>query len=463
VPLAQVIDDADVTCWRDRAERAEARAAELEARVEELSEQVAVLSRMLFGRSSEKRNAAAARGAGETEQRDARGGKGGEGRRGQRPGSKGHGRRDYSHLDTREEVHDIPEDQRCCAGCGAGFAFLGYDDSEQVDWQVTITRIVHRRRRYKRTCACAGARTVTAPVPPKPVAKGRFTAGFLARLLYEKYVLGRPLHRIAVALAADGLQVAEGTLSGALKDLHALLGPLVEAVVARNAAAAHVHADETSWRVFERVEGKDGTRWWLWVFVAEDTVVFVMDPTRSAGVLERHLGIDRAGGALDGDRRLVLSSDFYTVYQCLGRLEGVDPLWCWAHIRRYFIRAGDAHVQLRYWRDQWVERIAVLYAAHRAMAAAGPGSGEHRDAARAFDQALEAMDTARREQAAVYSLHPAAQKVLATLDREWDGLVRHRDFPDIALDNNPAEVRHEVARFEWTRRKEGRLLMWSAA
>jgi hypothetical protein len=29
--------------------------------------------------------------------------------------------------------------------------------------------------------------------------------------------------------------------------------------------------------------------------------------------------------------------------------------------------------------------------------------------------------------------------VLATLEREWDGLARHRDFPDIALDNNPAE------------------------
>ncbi|WP_322749734.1 MULTISPECIES: IS66 family transposase [unclassified Frankia] len=38
-----------------------------------------------------------------------------------------------------------------------------------------------------------------------------------------------------------------------------------------------------------------------------------------------------------------------------------------------------------------------------------------------------------------HSLHPAAKKVLATLDREWDGLVRHRDFPDVALDNNPAE------------------------
>ncbi|OHV31127.1 hypothetical protein BBK14_16555 [Parafrankia soli] len=29
--------------------------------------------------------------------------------------------------------------------------------------------------------------------------------------------------------------------------------------------------------------------------------------------------------------------------------------------------------------------------------------------------------------------------MLATLDREWDGLVRHRGFPDVALDNNTAE------------------------
>jgi len=32
-----------------------------------------------------------------------------------------------------------------------------------------------------------------------------------------------------------------------------------------------------------------------------------------------------------------------------------------------------------------------------------------------------------------------ANKALATLDREWDGLIAHRDFPVIGLDNNPAE------------------------
>jgi hypothetical protein len=59
---------------------------------------------------------------------------------------------------------------------------------------------------------------------------------------------------------------------------------------------------------------------------------------------------------------------------------------------------------------------------------------------RGVDQALGIMDTVRREQALIYSLHPAAKKVLATFDREWDGLARHRGFPDIALDNY-ADVR----------------------
>lgn len=437
-------DAADVAYWRARAERAEGQVGELEVRVAELSEQVAVLSRMLFGRSSERMNPIPARGgqAGEPDRLDTRGPRDRdepERKRGQRPGSKGHGRRDYSHLDSREEIHDVPADQRVCACCGLEFEFLGSETSEQVDWQVMITRVVHRRLRYRRRCECPGHRTVIAPPAPNPIPKGRFTPSFLARLLYEKYVLGLPVHRIVRALAAEGLGVPEGTVCGALRSTAELLVPLESAIVERNAHAVHVHADETSWRVFEQIEGKNSYRWWLWVFLAQDTVVFTMDPTRSTAVLARHFGIDRTEATLPQGRRLVLSTDFYTAYQCLARVEGIDPLWCWAHIRRYFIRAGDAHVQLRIWRDQWVARIADLYLAHRAMVTAEVGSVAHTQARQAFDQALNTMDTVRRDQAALYSLHPAAKKVLATLDREWGGLARHRDFPDIALDNNPAE------------------------
>ncbi len=446
VSAETVIDDAvGVAYWRERAVRAEERLVVAEARISEVVEQVAVLSRMLFGQSSEKTGSGSdgdpAVGAepGGSERPDAADGAGPVRARGQRPGSKGHGRRDYSGLETAEEVHDVPAGQRVCAGCGVEFEFLGSECSEQIDWQVRITRIVHRRLRYRRRCGCAGPRTVIAPVPPNPVAKGRFTHRFLARLLYQKYVLGLPVHRIVRALAADGLAVAEGTVAGALRAVADLLVPLEEAIAARNARAVHVHADETSWRVFEQTEGKDGHRWWLWVFIAADTVVFRMDPTRSTAVLERHFGIDRADGALADGRRLLLSTDFYTAYQSLARLEGVDPLWCWAHIRRYFIRAGDAHEQLRYWRDAWVTRIADLYLTHRAMAAAEPATDQYTTAQAQFEQALAAIDTARRDQMRSLGLHPAAKKVLATLDREWDGLARHRDFPDLDLDNNKSE------------------------
>ena len=178
-----------------RAERAEDRLVAAETRIQELVEQVAVLSRMLFGRSSEKASAAAGDPQGSDEpsgQVEGSGDTGDEGdrpKRGQRPGSPGHGRRDYSHLDSREEIHDVPPGQRVCPDCGREFAALGSEGSEQIDWQVHLTRIVHRRMRYRRACTCPGPRTVTAPPAPNPIPKGRFTAAFLARLLYQKFVL----------------------------------------------------------------------------------------------------------------------------------------------------------------------------------------------------------------------------------------------------------------------------------
>lgn len=429
-----------VAFWRERALLAEQRLAEATTRIDALSEQVATLSRMLFGQSSEQAVRRASVAGDQTRAAPAGSGSGAPRRpRGQQPGSRGHGRRDYTHLATEEIVLDVPAGQRCCTSCGIEFEYVDAETTDQIDWRVKITRIVYRRPRYRRRCGCPGPRSVIAPPAPNPVGKGHLTAGFLARLLFDKYVLGLPLHRIVRGLAADGLQMSEGSLCGAMKATWALLQPLAAAISGHNAAAGHLHADETGWRVFAQAPGTDGHRWWLWVFCAADSVVFVMDPSRSAAVCEAHLGISRADGKLPDGRHLVLSTDFHTAYQCLARMDGVHPLWCWAHIRRYFLRAAAGDDQLRYWADVWIRRIADLYLAHRAMAAAPIGSTDHAEAAAAFEQALEVMDTARKAEAAIHSLRPAAKKVLATLDHEWDGLAAHRDFPDIDLDNNTAE------------------------
>lgn len=434
----------EVDHWRAEAERlaavaaaSGARVTELEGQVAALSEKVATLAKLAFGASSETKKRA-------TPTDDAGGPEGGASsgrrRRGQQPGSRGHGRRDHSGLDTVEEVHDVPEGEQVCPCCGAAYAPFGEETSEQIDWQVRIVRIVHRRPTYRRTCGCPVPGVLVAPVPPKPIPKGMFTSGFLARLLVDKYVLGRPLCRIAAALANDGLDVAQGTLVGALRAVSALLAPLDAAIRARNAAAGHLHVDETSWSVFETVADKANHRWWLWVFVGADTTVFHIAKHRSTEVLTSHLGIDIDAGSLEAGRRLVLSSDFFTVYQSLANVEGVSPLWCWAHIRRYFIRAGDAHRSLAGWTAAWLERIGALYAAHRALGAAEVGSASHTAAAEGLAAALGAIDAARRAQAARPALlHPAAAKVLATLDHEWEGLARHQDLPELPLDNNVAE------------------------
>jgi len=440
--------------WRGRAESLAAENARLAAenaalagtvavqreQIAALKQRVVTLSRILFGTSSEKGDPGGPGAGGGDDGRG--GGRAGEGsrRRGQRPGSAGHGRRRHEHLEAEEQVHDVPEGERRCPRCGRVYELFGEDVSEQVSWRVRVWRIVHRRRKYARCCRCPVPAVVTAPAPPALIARGLFTTEFCVNLLIAKYALGLPFNRVIAMLSFQGLEVAPGTLAGVARRLEELLAPLAGAIAGRNAAAGHAHVDETSWRVFGQPADCGGDRWWLWVFTAPDTVVYQIAPSRSLKVLEDHYGV--AGGQLpEGRGPLVISSDFYSVYRSFSEIDGVTPLWCWSHIRRYFIRAGDAHrKELGAWAGAWTARIGVLYAAHRALAAAPQGSPAAARAAAAFEAALDQIDAHRRIQGRRPDLlHPAAAKVLATLDREWDGLAAHRDFPALPLDNNIAE------------------------
>ncbi|HXZ77951.1 MAG TPA: hypothetical protein VEH31_44730, partial [Streptosporangiaceae bacterium] len=47
------------------------------------------------------------------------------------------------------------------------------------------------------------------------------------------------------------------------------------------------------------------------------------------------------------------------------------------------------------------------------------------------------IDEARKKQMAAPGLAEPAKKALATLDREWDGIIAHREYPMVSLDNYP--------------------------
>jgi transposase len=429
------------------------------AQLAEANATIAVLQRIVFGRSSEKSGPAADgddddAGAGD-------GGKPGSGKKKQvrrGPGARS-GRRDYSGLPRFEVFWDFPGGGYCCPDCGEPFTLLGdHWSGEQLDWQVIIRLVANCQRRYKRECRCPGQQTVMAPGPPKAVGKGLFTNGFIAMLLTERSGSGRSMNSLVTGLTRQGAEISPATLAGTVAQAGRLLAPLSGAIAERNRDSWLIHADETTWRVFAPGDGGGPAKFWLWVFIGADTVCFVMDPSRAGKVLARHAGIDEDTGQLlpgaDGEpRRLVISSDFYAVYQSAGRkADGLVNLFCWSHLRRYFVRAGDANpAQLRRWSDAWLARIRDLYAAHDELmaawqeAAAPPAWGKQASAGRlekaheAWDAAITVIDETRKEQAKAPGLQEPAKKALATLDRQWDGLIAHRDYPMAGLDNNLAE------------------------
>lgn len=448
---------AEIAGLRELNARLLARDAEREAELEETRAALAVLQRMVFGRSSEKSRPEPQPGGGD-------GDTAGGGDRGAGPGKKRGpgaraGRRNYSHLPRVEVIWDFPDGSYCCPECGEPFTPLGdHWSGEQLDWEVRVRLIAHCRKRYRRACDCRVPGTVMAPGPPKAVGKGLFSNGFIALLLTERFAAGRSMNSLVTGLARHGAEVSPATLAGTCAQAGALLAPLADAVAERNRESWHLHADETTWRVFAPGDGDGPAKWWLWVFIGPDTVCFVMDPSRSGQVLARHAGIDEETGQLapDGDggpRRLVISSDFYAVYQSAGKkADGLVNLYCWAHLRRHVVRAGDANpVQLKYWTDAWLGRIRDLYAAHDELmaawqAAAVPAARDKQDAAArlekahaAWDGAITVIDETRKKQMQAPGLQEPARKALATLDREWDGLTAHRDYPMVSLDNNLAE------------------------
>jgi transposase len=193
--------------------------------------------------------------------------------------------------------------------------------------------------------------------------------------------------------------------------------------------------DETGWMVFVQVDGKKGHRWWLWVVVTKDTVVFLMRPSRSAEVPSQHLGEYAQG---------ILSVDRYKAYICLAANSNgrIVLAFCWAHQRRDFVRVGEGYPRLAAWAQGWVDRIAELYRLNDQRLAVRDDPAAFAAQDLLLRQAISAMGEARDRELADPAIHPAQRKALVSLRVHWQGLCVFVDHPEIPMDNNEAERRH---------------------
>jgi transposase len=419
----------DVGYWKSRHADAVKRNAKLQDELDLAKAEIRQLKAERFGKLSEKQSSRDRSNDLDDPQEQSP-----KKKRGQQPDRPAPKRRDYSHLLVRESQIDLPEGAKVCGGCGKPLADLGQSDaSEQIEIETTVYRRVVRRKRYRRTCQCRDQqRTVTAPLPSKLLPKSIYGTSLWNHLLLEKFHLQRPTHRTIEQLQLLGLSLAAGTITDGLKRIAPLLTPIYEAICARHRESKYFQADETRWKVFIEKAGKTGHLWWLWLFAGEDSIVYVLDPSRSHDVPESHFPDDIQG---------VLMVDRYSAYKAMQQVkEGKLVLaFCWAHVRRDFVRVGKGYPELTQWALGWLRHIRKLYRLNRERLRYEIGTAEFANADAAVRQQVAAMAKERDVELADPKLRDPCRKALVSLNEHYSGLTRFVDDPRIPLDNNYGE------------------------
>ena len=228
-----------------------------------------------------------------------------------------------------------------------------------------------------------------------------------------------------------GLDLASGTITDGLRRLEPLFAPVLEALLERNRQSHYKQADETRWLVFVEQQGKVGFGWWLWVFNSDDTVVYLLDDSRSHRVPEDHYPAE-AGGVLMVDR--------YSAYKAMAQVkDGTADPGVLLGPRPPRLRAGGQGLaRVEAWALQWLQRIRELYRLNRQRLAPGAADLLRQEELR---QAVAAMRQQLDTELADPALRMPVRKVLTSLQEHWSGLTLFVEDPRIPMDNNRSERR----------------------
>jgi transposase len=420
---------AEAGYWRSRHADAVRRNEQLQAELNQARGEIRQLKDKLFGRKSEHRLAGQdlAKLVEDEEPSPPR-------KRGGQPGHRGHRRADHSHLPAVEEIRTLSPEEQPCPRCGKLRREMSdTEDSEQIEIEVRAHRRVIRRKRYQLTCDCPDQPlTVTAPPAPKLIPKGRYGISVWVYLLLDKFSSHRPTARTIEHLRLEGLCLSAGTITAGFERLEAMLEPIYEAFLLRNREGPFHQADETRWMVYVEHESKVGYRWWLWVVVSRETVVYLVDPRRSHDVPEKHFPEDAAG---------ILLVDRYSAYKAMGqvKLGELRLAFCWSHVRRDFLEVGKSFEELVPWALGWLRRIRDVYRTNRQRIAHEAGTAEFAEQDGRLRDQLAEMDQQAEEELADAKLRQPCRKVLESLKNHWEGLLRFVDRPEIPMDNNGSE------------------------
>jgi transposase len=340
-----------------------------------------------------------------------------------------------AHLERREVIHDLTDEQKLCPCCGQPRVCVGTHSVEQLDCD-PIPFFVRKTTRKTYVCQACEPSDVPAkkwsvtsgPATVGPIAKGLCGPGLLAYVVTSKAADHLPLSRLEGIIARSGVRVSENTLGDWMRQAATLSKPLRDLMRRRVLLSRVIWTDDTRSRYAQ--PGRDTMpNGHFWVAIGDDTAPFtVFDFTTGYSAGE---GPEPFFEGFQG----YLHADCLKQYETLFAKKGVRHVACWAHARRKFLEAGESAKPV-------VEFIRQLYRIERTLPAPDtPEHIAHRKAIRRKESVpiLELLKAwLEAESKGALPKSPLGVAIGYVLNR-WQAFLRYTEEGYLSIDNNLSE------------------------
>jgi transposase len=339
------------------------------------------------------------------------------------------GRRPLSpHLKRQRIEHDLSAEEKHCGLCRQDLHLLGEETSERYEY-IPAQFVVIEDVCKKYACACT---VRTATKPPQPIAKSSAGASLLAQVIVSKIADHLPVHRQGKIFSRCGVEIADQTMGGWLRQSADLLLPLYQRLKAFVLSSKVAGTDDTPVRVLDKSLPGTTRKGRFWPYVGDHdhpAVVFDYTPTRERAGPEKFLEGYR--GYLQADAYVAYDS-FFTDPK-----RGLVEVACWAHTRRHFHQALENDSARM---GAVLAYIGKLYAVEKTARQ----SGIQGDALRLLRQQgavpvlAELHAYLLKISGDVLPKSAAGQAVSYAL-KNWPALTRYCEDGGLAIDNNHTE------------------------
>ncbi len=257
-------------------------------------------------------------------------------------------------LDVKEEVIDIPPENRIHPETGEELVEIGRDVTEKLGYR-TSSYYIHRTVTVKyavKNNSLAGV--VQCSVPDCIVTGSKFTPEFMAHIVTEKYAYHMPIYRIQEKLAAHDIKVTRQTLSSLIMNIGLKLTPIYDQMRENLFKSGYLFTDDTAVNMLDPGNGKTKTtRIWIYSCAnpnAPPYQIYSFSPDRSHFYPTNFLK----------NFEDVIHADAYEAYVKLDADESscIDRAACWCHARRYFEEVKSIDLKLR---DNVLRKIRYLF------------------------------------------------------------------------------------------------------